>query len=280
MDLELRPLSLGELLDRSFFLYRENFILFAGISAVPHLFVLAVSLAQVVLVSAPAMRARAAGAPPPIGPAAVLALSFFTFVVEAFVVYLLVQGPTAYAVSELYHGRTTSIATALGQMRARIWSLAAGAVLSGTTILVALSLFVIPGVSLACRLIAALPAGVVEKLGPGDSFKRSFQLTRGNAGRALGAYMMYFFLRLVAYVLILYPYRLMISLSRRDSGTAEMWLGLASAGNVAPATVIAPCLMIAAAVFYFDLRVRKEALDLQIMMDRGRNMAIGPGRDS
>jgi hypothetical protein len=32
---ELRPLSLGELLDRAFLLYRRNFWLFAGIMVIP-----------------------------------------------------------------------------------------------------------------------------------------------------------------------------------------------------------------------------------------------------
>ena len=35
-NLELRPLSVGEILDRTFTLYRGNFILFVGISAIPH----------------------------------------------------------------------------------------------------------------------------------------------------------------------------------------------------------------------------------------------------
>src|SRR2546425_4825838 len=45
--LDLRPLSIGELLDRTFSLYRRNFLLFVGIAAIPHLLVLAVKLAQV-----------------------------------------------------------------------------------------------------------------------------------------------------------------------------------------------------------------------------------------
>src|SRR5271168_4985940 len=44
--LDLRPLSVGELLDRTFSLYRQNFLLFFGISAIPHLLVLAVQLTQ------------------------------------------------------------------------------------------------------------------------------------------------------------------------------------------------------------------------------------------
>jgi len=49
MPTELRPLSLGELLDRSFFLYRKNFLLFVGIIALPHLILLAFQLTGVAL---------------------------------------------------------------------------------------------------------------------------------------------------------------------------------------------------------------------------------------
>jgi hypothetical protein len=44
--LELRPLSLGEILDRTFTLYRRYFLLFLGISAIPQLLVLAFQLVQ------------------------------------------------------------------------------------------------------------------------------------------------------------------------------------------------------------------------------------------
>src|SRR5579863_2803137 len=41
MAAALRPLSTGELLDRTFSLYRSHFVLFVGIFALPHLCVLA-----------------------------------------------------------------------------------------------------------------------------------------------------------------------------------------------------------------------------------------------
>src|SRR5271163_2101998 len=42
--MELRPLSTGEILDRTFTLYRRNFLLFLGISAIPHVLVQIVKL--------------------------------------------------------------------------------------------------------------------------------------------------------------------------------------------------------------------------------------------
>jgi hypothetical protein len=40
-DVDLRPLSIGEMLDRTFSLYRRNFVLFVGITALPNLLILA-----------------------------------------------------------------------------------------------------------------------------------------------------------------------------------------------------------------------------------------------
>src|ERR1700692_148322 len=42
--LDLRPLSLGEFLDRSFFLYRRHFPLFVGIAAIPYSFFFVLNL--------------------------------------------------------------------------------------------------------------------------------------------------------------------------------------------------------------------------------------------
>lgn len=47
--LDLRPLSLGEILDRAFSLYRNHFLLFVGIAAIPQLLILALHLAQLFL---------------------------------------------------------------------------------------------------------------------------------------------------------------------------------------------------------------------------------------
>src|ERR1700682_966901 len=52
-ELGLRPLSLGEILDRTFSLYRRHFLLFIGITGLPHLMILALNLVQVLLVKTP-----------------------------------------------------------------------------------------------------------------------------------------------------------------------------------------------------------------------------------
>src|SRR5437588_12326989 len=43
-DVDLRPMNLGEFLDRTFKLYKSNFVLFAGITAVPALVLMILQL--------------------------------------------------------------------------------------------------------------------------------------------------------------------------------------------------------------------------------------------
>ena len=43
-EVDLRPMTLGEVLDRSFKLYRSNFWLFAGIIALPFLVLLVINI--------------------------------------------------------------------------------------------------------------------------------------------------------------------------------------------------------------------------------------------
>lgn len=63
-NLDLRPLSVGEILDRTFTIYRNYFVVFIGISAIPQLLVLALNLAQVAVWRPRAFQLRELGAWP------------------------------------------------------------------------------------------------------------------------------------------------------------------------------------------------------------------------
>jgi len=52
-QLDLRPLTIGEILDRTFTIYRRHFLLFIGITAVPQILVLAINLARTFFWSGP-----------------------------------------------------------------------------------------------------------------------------------------------------------------------------------------------------------------------------------
>lgn len=266
-DLDLRPLSLGEILDRTFSLYRKHFLLFAGISAIPQTLVLAVNLAQTFFTKMPAVRPQPRAEQFQTGTSGGILAFGLVGVVVFLVVYLFSQGGTVYAVSELYLGRTTTIGAALGRMRGQLASLLGVVILNGLAVMGATLFLIIPGIYVACRLITCVPVALLEDLGPRSSLERSFQLTKDFAGRAFLIYFLYFVLSYAAALLFSFPFIIAVGLSARNPDAMRMWLALTNVGSFVAGVLVGPFLTIATAVFYYDLRVRKEAFDLQLMMN-------------
>jgi len=280
--LDLRPLSLGEILDRTFSLYRRHFLLFLGITAIPHLLILAMNLAQTLLIKMPAVPES-----PPVeqlqsassgGMMAFGIVGVLVGLVIYFVAYLFAQGGTVFAVSELYLGRTTTIGASLGRMRGQLGSLLGVILLNGLATIGATLFLIIPGIYVACRLITCVPAALLEDLGPRSSLERSFRLTKGFAGRAFIIFLLYFILLYAAILLFMFPFLFAAGLASKDPGMMRFWLALSQVGNFLAAILVGPFLTIATAVYYYDLRVRKEAFDLQFMMNPGGTVSSGtPG---
>ena len=103
--LDLRPLTLGEILDRTFSLYRSHFPLFLGIAGIPQILVLAVQLPQMALQQYYPERFGLFNLTGVLLQVVILAVSV--------VAYLFSQGGTVIAISEIYLGRSITIGEAL-----------------------------------------------------------------------------------------------------------------------------------------------------------------------
>jgi len=277
-ELGLRPLSLGEILDRTFSLYRRHFILFLGITGLPHLLILALNLGQVLLIKVPAvtkpplaaqLQTRGGGGLMGLG-----IVGLLVGVVVYLVAYLFSQGGTIYAVSELYLGRTTTIGSSLRRVWGQLASLFGVSLLNGLAVMGAAILLIIPGIYVACRLITCVPAALLEDLGPRESLERSFRLTKNNAGRAFVIYFLYFVLLYAAAFLFMTPFGVVVAMYSKD-GMLLLSMGLLQVANFLAGILVGPFLLIATSIFYYDLRVRKEAFDLQLMMNPSGNVAAG-----
>jgi hypothetical protein len=268
---DLRPLSLGELLDRTFTLYRTHFALFLGITAIPQLLVLALRLVQIFL-GIPAAFPRA-GTPASAVPPHASALNGASIVVGllavivAVVAYLLSQGATVSAVADLYLGRPTTIGASFSKVRRDLGTLFGVVVLNGLVSMVGFVLLIIPGIYLMCRLLIAVPAAVIENLGPRNSLDRSFALTKGNAGRGFLILVLYFVLLFAAMILFAWPATYGMAAAKGNPAMLRLWAAITQVLTTTGATLVAPIFTIAVSALYFDLRVRKEAFDLQMMLN-------------
>jgi len=194
-------------------------------------------------------------------------------VIVYFVALLFAHGATVYAVSDLYLGRSTSIGASLRRMKGQAGILFGVLMLNGLAILVGFILLIVPGFYVACRLITAVPAALLEQLGPSESLSRSFALTKDNAGRAFVIYFLYLALFYGFFLLLVGPFLFAMALSVKNPGMLRTWQALSQFGSFFATTLVTPFFTIATAVFYYDLRVRKEAFDLQMMMNPNESIA-------
>ena len=304
MPFDLRPLSIPELLDRSFTMYRRHFVLFVGIMAAPHVIGLMFSLPMNIL--------QYAGPPPDAlvraDPLAIATMVFgFLLVFLIFwVVYMVALGATAAGVAALYRGRPATI----GSAYADVWQHAgplflltlhiavrlfgvfallfgggvalstAGAALAGP-IAALIMLFALPACGLVIgfmvmRYSLSVPALVLEDVGALAAIRRSIFLTRGHMGRVFLVLLCATVITYASVLLFQGPFLIAAMLAGPDSVVA-LWLTIAGTTIGTVGTMItAPIMIIGLAVLYFDTRVRREALDLQIML----GALDGPGTPS
>ena len=113
---ELRPLSPGELLDRAFSLYRNNFWLFVGIMAIPSAFSVPFTVIWLSM-----RRPAAFGARPSLASAAGAGLFGLTFLILFWAVYAMAIGAATYAVSETYLGQSPTVRGSYSKVRGKFW---------------------------------------------------------------------------------------------------------------------------------------------------------------
>lgn len=271
----LRPLALGEILDHAFGLFRQLFV--------------PLVVVQVITSSLPLLLnlyAAASGSTSTLG-------SLGTYLV-AFVLGSLASAATAYIISENYLGRPLGAGDALRRAVPRIGdvmllSLGVGflvviaalpsllvigagsafAVLGGQSggagtgggvllVLVGLALLAIP-FAVFSGLSIATPALVLEDIRAGRAMSRSWQLTKGFRLRIVG-------LLFVVMVIVLIPmFALGIIGGMFGSGESRTTTILFTAIIGVVSLIITPLLYCVLTLLYYDLRVRKEGYDLEVL---------------
>ncbi len=300
---ELKPMTLSEMLDRTFTLYRNRFWLFCGLMMGPEIVRLVCSL--VVIVAFPIRDISAAMGDPQNPFAALAALgprlaATFAATFVALLFGALALGAVTVAVSELYFGRAATIRGSYEVVRGRIFGLfglilmlmlvgiafftagsfaggfvgaigmLASSLISPVIGVVFFFLFISAGVIgafwLLMRFAVSIPAFMLEKRGVVESMSRSGTLTHGNRNRIFAAVIVMYVVLLVFQVALALPFWILQS-TYKVRGLFPLWIQIGQAVSASVAsTIAAPLLMIAIALIYYDVRIRKEAFDLESMM--------------
>jgi hypothetical protein len=259
---DLRPMSLGELLDRSFSLYRSHFWTFVGIMAVPQLLILLAGLITTPITQ----EISTTGSSGAIAAAGALLLGALIMLVAYLVTYGAAQAATTFAVSELYLGRSTNVRQAYARVRGKVGRTVALFFLIYLLIMGGLILFIIPGIWVGLRTCVAIPAAMLENLTPSASVRRSIRLTERSAGRAFLVFVLMIFIAWVASLLFELPIGILSVAYQKQPGALLLLSQLRHIGTFLAGTLVGPVGSIALVLLYYDQRVRKEAFDLELMM--------------
>ncbi len=240
---------MGEILDVSFTLYRRHFaplagvaLVCAGIPVVLNLFI------------------EAAG-----GMLQNLPLAFIYYLVFA-ALNSIATAATVFIVSESYLGRPVEAREALRRAAPYIGRLLICSMLTAAVIFVGIVLLVVPGIILIAGLLLAIPALVIEGNSASAALSRSWELTRGSRWRMLG-------LLVVLVILVYVPIAAIGGLvAMFVPGAGSMLTTPSITLSVAAAAVsglvqifIYPLFYCVLTVAYYDLRVRKEGFDLEVL---------------
>jgi hypothetical protein len=136
----------------------------------------------------------------------------------------------------------------------------------GVAFAVAVLAAVIATAYLACSWLVAPVVVVVEKMGPIAALGRAWRLSSGNRWRIFGIQVLLFILNIVLSVLIGVLFGGLVAAGGQSAQPGQLGLStlVQSLVNLASTIIWAPVEWIAFTVLYYDLRVRKEAFDLQL----------------
>src|ERR1700682_249199 len=285
---QLRPLGVGDIVDRVFALYRSRPLLYIAVAAVPYLvFILVLAGATLALVGtfvgfAQFANLLAAGDvpnPAQFAAAMVSFAGFVLFIVVAAVVILSTQTTAlVYAMSARYLGRQVTLGEAFrAGVRAAPRVIFTGLLIFLTFLVFWIALVVIMAVSQQALVVAvAVLVGVVgtfyilastlgapviaalEGVGPVTAIRRSWSLSAGNRWRILGLQLLLVIINgvisaivtaIFVTTIISAPTLRTVAQQLVNAGTTILW---------------APVEWGTFAILYYDLRVRHEAFDLQL----------------
>lgn len=246
----LQPRGVGEILAAAFALYRRHFATLIAIAAVV---VVPLTLVQyyfwdLVAVTAPTEAELERLGAEAVSPGFVRASAgALLLAVVGLVIYQIVTGAVARAAAGSILGDRLTIGEAYRYGFQRLWSILLIGVLVGLAATAGFILLVIPGFFVLVRLIASVPALVVEGKRGREALARSWNLVRGYGWPVFGVLVVTFLITGVVTAILTAPF---------DQG----WFGQA-VGAALGQVLVSPFSALIFLLLYLDLRVRKEELD-------------------
>lgn len=259
VPLRLRPLEIGDILDETFRMYRRHFFLFAGISVILSIPLAALTGYSFFTLFSNFLQQATTDQPPDLSGVMSQLPTFVVFYLINLALYPFLYGAVTYAACESALGRPVTVWGALGGTLRRYLWIASYLVL---IVLMVITFCLLPlWIWIWVGWIAVLPVMFVENAGLIAAMGRSWQLVQGRWWRTfLIVFLMFILVEVVSLALGAFLYLLQTLLQIVLS--TYLSLAISEAASVLIGALVNPILQIAIVLIYFDLRVRREGLDL------------------
>jgi hypothetical protein len=269
----LRPRTVTEILDAAFHVYRSHFTPLTLLAA---LVVFPIIVASLLLGIMTAALEGQGAADEPGALAAGAGMALFLSMPVILLWFVVAQAALQKGVSDAYLGAPVSWTGAVRHALSRFWSLLGASIVKG---LAFLAPAMVAGIASALAMAAQAPALVVliflatfvamfflfvrlalvpatvvlEENGAGTAIRRSWELSADHGGRILGGI-------LLAY-LIMFALQLTVMGIVAVATNIEIAQVASNLGSIVTYPIVAGVVVL----MYYDLRIRKEGFDLEVM---------------
>jgi hypothetical protein len=231
----LRPRSATEIIDASFQLLRRHYTQLVAVAVVA-------LLPYIVLV---AVTGGTGSASP----------SAFLVFLAQWLCAALAEAAVIVGVSDAYLDGNVDIQHSLASTAGRLPTIILAGILRALAILAGVIALIVPGIYVMLRTFAIIPVVVLEEKSAGESFRRSWDLAKGEVWKVFVTLLLAWLIFLVLYVLLIMIAGMLASSNERASSlVVAMLLAL-----VYPITGVVTTLL------YYDIRVRREGFDLELL---------------
>jgi hypothetical protein len=245
------PMTTGVLLDRAFRLYTGNFSLMLGITATAY-----VPFYLIMLVIESSIGGNL---PSHDAGVSTLLVQLLFLILWASIAFPIASGATTYAISERYLGNQVTIGEALRRGLHHFWPLSIAQITATIRVMFGFMLLIIPGILWMLSYSLIVPAIAIEGQRALPSLRRSRELIKDYRGKAFCILLVVNLLQLVLAGGVSVISGLIFA---NNSASGDI---LSSAANNLLSIFVAPLGIVAAILLYYDMRIRKEGFDLEML---------------
>jgi len=264
---QLRPLSIGEVLDGAFTIYRRQFASLFLTALVPQIPMIA-ALALYYAFLGSITTSSAANSEPSTAMLVMMGIAAVILIPAAIIGSATAVGAVTFQTARAYTGAPVTTREAIQRGLNRSLPLVGAYMVVGILAFFGLFAFIVGAFVVMLAAFAVAPAVVLERRGPVEAMSRSWALVKGAWGEV-------FLVAFLAYMIAALPGMAVgmittvggLLLSHGDPSIMMASQGVGQVLGQVARTLTVPFSLGATVLLYYDRRVRTEALDVQMMAE-------------